>query len=535
MPRGSARPGRAGARGDRRASGHDPDAGAVVPRLAGGRGPPARPAPEAGPVAVLEGVGARGVERGARRGGRCRVAAPGGRGSLPGHRDRRAGRDGRRARVRAGGAGGRGAHAPAGDRPAGSPRVPHPRSVPLLRRGRRARHVGARRGARRSGSTTYVRASPTAGSQPGSRRRARPRRPARRCDRVPRAVAGRCRRRRRPRELLTRLGVRTLGAFAALPPASVLARSVPTARRAPARARGGGAPAALTEPPPDLVEECELDPPARARRRGRVRGQGLADRLLARLAARGLACTQVVVEAETEHGEHLARAWRHEGALTPATLAERVRWQLDGWLTGGRQATRPGSRCCGSSPTRCIPATGRQLGFWGGDAAAADRAGAGARPVQGLLGPEHGRDRGARRAGARRPSGCGGCRGASPASPSRSRARSIPAWPGAVPGPGPGRVLDPPVARPCCSTSTVAAVTVTSRGDASGVTRGAAVRRAAGPRRGGHRVGGPVGAGRALVGPRAARPAGALAGRGRRRRLPGPRLSAHHDIDALYD
>jgi len=55
--------------------------------------------------------------------------------------------------------------------------------------------------------------------------------------------------------------------------------------------------------------------------------------LLFRLAERGLACTRVVIEAETEHGERLARCWRHDRVLTPAR-SRRVRWQLDGWLVG---------------------------------------------------------------------------------------------------------------------------------------------------------------------------------------------------------
>ena len=43
-----------------------------------------------------------------------------------------------------------------------------------------------------------------------------------------------------------------------------------------------------------------------------------------------------MVEAETEHGERLVRCWRHEGALTPAALVARVRWQLEGWLSATR-------------------------------------------------------------------------------------------------------------------------------------------------------------------------------------------------------
>jgi protein ImuB len=217
--------------------------------------------------------------------------------------------------------------------------------------------------------------------------------------------------------VLARLGIRTLGAFAALPPASVLARFGPDGAAAHRLARGEEEhPPALTEPPPDLVEDCELDPPAQRVDEAAFAAKGLADRLLARLEARGLACTQVVVEAETEHGEHLARAWRHEGALTPATLTERVRWQLDGWITGG--GTTAGLTLLRLVPDQVIPATGRQLGFWGGDAAAADRAARVFARLQGLLGPDAVTTP-SRRAGGRRPSGSGSCPGASRASRSR--------------------------------------------------------------------------------------------------------------------
>ena len=145
--------------------------------------------------------------------------------------------------------------------------------------------------------------------------------------------------------LLVRLGLRTLGDVAALPADAVLARFGVEGRAFHDLARGlDPGPPVLVAPPPDLVEQVELDPPATRVDVAAFAAKGLADRLLARLDERGLACTRVVVEAETEHGERLARCWRHEGALSPATLAERVRWQLDGWLTATPQPGR--SRAC---------------------------------------------------------------------------------------------------------------------------------------------------------------------------------------------
>src|SRR5207237_148258 len=61
----------------------------------------------------------------------------------------------------------------------------------------------------------------------------------------------------------------------------------------------------------------------------------LAAELHARLEGGGLACTRLVIEARTTDGEDLSRVWRHEGRFTPGATAERVRWQLDGWLLAG--------------------------------------------------------------------------------------------------------------------------------------------------------------------------------------------------------
>ncbi|HLM19825.1 MAG TPA: DNA polymerase Y family protein, partial [Acidimicrobiia bacterium] len=252
-------------------------------------------------------------------------------------------------------------------------------------------------------------------------------------------------------DLLARLGLRTLGAFGELPPAAVLGRFGPPGALAHRLARGEVEHEPIaTVPPDELLETIELDPPATRVDEAAFVAKMLADRLLARLDALGLCCARVIVEAETEHGEHLSRTWRHEGALTPSALAARVRWQLDAWLL--TDTVTAGISRLVLTPDDLGPAVGRQLGFWGGDPAAADRAGRALTRVQGMLGPDAvvtAHDGGGRTPGERirwvpwgeprpepRPQ---------PRTGPRCMNEALPPWPGAVPGPAPARVFDPPV------------------------------------------------------------------------------------------
>ena len=191
-------------------------------------------------------------------------------------------------------------------------------------------------------------------------------------------------------DVLGRLGIRTLGAFADLPSGDVLARFGSDGLAAHRLAAGLDERLPdIADPPADLTVAAALDPPAERVDTAAFVAKTLADDLHERLEQRGLACTRVLVEAETEHGETRARLWRHEGALTAAGIADRVRWQLDGWLTGP-VAHRPtaGITRLTLVPDEVVPAKGRQLGFWGGETASAERASRALARVQAMLGPD---------------------------------------------------------------------------------------------------------------------------------------------------
>ena len=191
-------------------------------------------------------------------------------------------------------------------------------------------------------------------------------------------------------DVLVRLGIRTLGDLAALPAADVLARFGVEGRLAHRLARGlDEQPPDARIPPPQLQVEAELDPPAERIDTAAFVAKSLADELHRRLGELGLACTRVVVRAETEHGEAIERLWRHEGALSAGAIADRVRWQLDGWLNAS-VASRPtsGITLLVLAPDEVVAASGRQLGFWGGEAEADERASRAFARVQAMSGPD---------------------------------------------------------------------------------------------------------------------------------------------------
>jgi protein ImuB len=291
--------------------------------------------------------------------------------------------------------------------------------------------------------------------------------------------------------LLVRLGLPTLGDFAGLPEASVLGRFGLSGLEAHRRARGEDEhPPDLRVPPPELELHHEFDPPVSRVDTAVFAGRALADRLLAELAADGLMCTRVRVEAETEHGERLARSWRLSGpngvrsgaGSLPgsAILADRVRGQLEAWVSrdegpgraeAGRSAdddlVTSGLTLLRLVPEEVVVAGRSQLGLWGGDRAAAERAGRALVRLQSLLGPE----------AVTTPVLQGGRTpdeqiawvpwgdDLSPR-PDQSRPAEGAAWPGAIPPPAPAIVFKP--ARPAeLLDAGGQPVTVSGRGEAS--------------------------------------------------------------------
>lgn len=196
-------------------------------------------------------------------------------------------------------------------------------------------------------------------------------------------------------EILQRLGLSTLGAFAALKAHDVSGRFGADGLVAWRLARGlDHRPIGAIDPPDDLTLRVDLDPPAVHTEAAMFVVRGMADQFVDRIGTEGLSCTRLVISAETVHGELIERSWAHDSAsvapLTAGAIAQRLRWQLEGWLGTGIATSRliGGISRLSLIPESLHPATGRQLGLWGGASREAERVTQAMARVQGLLGDD---------------------------------------------------------------------------------------------------------------------------------------------------
>jgi protein ImuB len=247
-------------------------------------------------------------------------------------------------------------------------------------------------------------------------------------------------------DLLWRMGIRTIGQFAALSVTDVASRfgadgvtAHRFARGEPERGPSG------REPPPELEAVLDCDPPIDRVDAAAFAGRSLAGTLHQTLMAAGVGCTRLAIHAVTANGEELNRVWRCAEPLTEDATADRVRWQLDGWLSN-RTARDPRPTAAVTllrlHAVEVVSAEALQLPLWGGlgeeDRLRARRA---LVRVQGLLGPEAVRmpvlsgGRGPAERITLTPLGDEPLPHADPGLP----------WPGQLPEPSPAVLLDDPV------------------------------------------------------------------------------------------
>jgi protein ImuB len=234
--------------------------------------------------------------------------------------------------------------------------------------------------------------------------------------------------------LLRRLGIRSIGDFAALAVRDVLTRFGREGALLHRLARGlDNRQVASRRPPLDMDQRVSFVPALETVEPIVFSARQTAERLVAELAHHGLVCTEVRIEAVTEGGWTGSRVWAHSRWFAASDLIDRIYWQLQ-----GDPAPEP---VC---ELRLLPESVESLadhgeGLWG--SALNEHVERGIARLQGMLGPEEvlapalqggrsPRDRqllnpwGERRAIQRNP--------------------GLP-WPGSIPPPAPARVFSTPL------------------------------------------------------------------------------------------
>lgn len=186
--------------------------------------------------------------------------------------------------------------------------------------------------------------------------------------------------------LLHRLGVHTLGDFAALPALDVLRRFGAEGAQAHEKAGGRENRSVAARIPPKLYGvEREFEPALDRIDQVTFAIRAIADRFVDTLRAGRLVCTAIRIEVCTESGEVSERSWLHPRWFSAADVVDRVRWQLQGG-SAIDVGLRSGITRVQISPERVDSTGNHEEGLWG--SAPDERIHHGLTRVQSMLGHE---------------------------------------------------------------------------------------------------------------------------------------------------
>lgn len=165
--------------------------------------------------------------------------------------------------------------------------------------------------------------------------------------------------------LLRRLGMHTLGDFAALSRRDVLNRFGPLGAHAHRLAGGGDRrPLAARRPPPELTRWVDIDEPAERVDQVAFAVRRASEDFVTALAAEGLVCTTVRIIVVSEDGPGIERCWLHPGWFSAADLIDRLRWQLQGDAATDSGVRSRVTRVC-FVPEEVDPVGAHADGLWG--------------------------------------------------------------------------------------------------------------------------------------------------------------------------
>jgi protein ImuB len=171
--------------------------------------------------------------------------------------------------------------------------------------------------------------------------------------------------------LLPRLGIRTLGEFAALSEGDVAARFGPFGARLHALAAGRDPrPATPRIPPRDVEAVIDFEPPLETSDRIAFGVRAASDGFVTELLAQRLVCTALRVELVGERGETSERVWLHPRSFAAAEVVDRVRWQVDGatkriGVDAGGSELRSAVARVRLTPEAVDPVGVHERGLWG--------------------------------------------------------------------------------------------------------------------------------------------------------------------------
>ncbi|MFF3027607.1 DNA polymerase Y family protein [Microbacterium sp. NPDC057944] len=245
--------------------------------------------------------------------------------------------------------------------------------------------------------------------------------------------------------LLTRLGVRTLGAFAALDGLEVRDRFGERGARLHGLAAGADSrPLTPLPPDPELVRTVEFEPALAGADQVAFAVRQTADAVLLALADASVVCTEVRIDLTDDNGKVFSRTWLHPTCFDAADLVDRVRWQLEALATAQAKEPIDEARAFGGIvAVRIIPAAvddaaHHQPGLFG--SGTDERLHHAVSRVQTMLGHQGvvtATVSGGRWLSDRQVLTPWGERGTAPRDPERP-------WPGSLPDPVPAEVFAPP-------------------------------------------------------------------------------------------
>lgn len=169
------------------------------------------------------------------------------------------------------------------------------------------------------------------------------------------------------------LGLKTLGDLAEIPIKAVVNRfgqpgllchNIASARRT----RKVAPPISTTEWAVNYTSE----PPINSIDTAAFIARSLAVKLQQKLAYAGLISQVLRITAEFSDGSTLTRMWRTQEPLTESVTADRIRWQLNGWLTNRsvssdeevQDTQEQGIRALELLPLECVPPAMARAGLW---------------------------------------------------------------------------------------------------------------------------------------------------------------------------